>query len=130
MASQPPRCPTPACDSVRSPDGTWFTQRGTFPRADGRLVRRFQCKSCGRHFSEQTFRLDYRQKLPRINLPLRELLAAGTSFRAAARLLGVNRKTVRRRAWPPRRGRGGPSAAPAEDTDGAESTATMPKRGA
>ena len=98
MARMPPRCPTQGCDSARRPEGRWFTQRGTFPRADGRHVRRFECKSCGRHFSEQTFRLDYRQKLPRLNAPLRALLAAGTSFRAAARLLGVNRKTVLRRA--------------------------------
>ena len=85
MADMPPRCPSRACDSARDPNGTWFTHRGTFPRTDGRLVRRYQCKSCGRHFSEQTFRLDYRQKMPRINKPLRVLLAAGTSLRAAAR---------------------------------------------
>jgi transposase-like protein len=97
MASRPPRCPTPSCDRARNAEGSWFTRRGTFPRADGRLVRRFQCKACGTHFSDQTFRPDYRQKLPRINAQLRALLASGTSFRAAARLLGVNRKTVLRR---------------------------------
>ena len=100
MANTPPWCPSRACESARSPDPAWFTNRGTFPRADGRVVRRYQCKSCGRHFSEQTFRPDYRQKLPRINTPLRALLAAGTSLRAAARLLGVDRKTVLRRAAP------------------------------
>ena len=98
MSRMPLRCPNARCRHARSPEGAWFERRGTFSRRDGRLVRRFLCRCCHRWFSEQTSRLDYRQKLPEINAPLRRLLAMGTSLRAAARLLGVDRKTVLRRA--------------------------------
>ena len=68
-------------------------------------VARFQCKTCGKHFSEQTFSPDYRDRKPELGPQIARLLAAGYSQRSSARLLGVNRKTVARRALRLRRER-------------------------
>ena len=98
----PQQCPNPTCAHAL-PDGErarFFRFKGAFERRDQRRVRRFQCKACGRHFSEQTGRHDFGQKRPEINAPLARLRASGLGIRAAARVLGLNRKTVSRRfAW-------------------------------
>jgi len=44
-----------------------------------------------------TFRYAYRQIKPAIDAPLLQLLCSGVSLRGAARLLGINRKTVSRK---------------------------------
>ena len=61
------------------------------------MVPRFVCQECGRHFSEQTFRANYRHKLPKLNLTLFPLLISKVTHRQAARILGVNKTTVARR---------------------------------
>jgi transposase-like protein len=91
----PRHCPTPDCAPT---DGaTFFRRKGTFQRADASVVARFQCKECRRHFSEQTFRADYRWRRRDLDAHVHGLRKRGISVRAAARLLGVDRKTVRRR---------------------------------
>jgi transposase-like protein len=87
-----PRCPeqTSQCPKI--------VRKGHFFRkSDSRYIRRYQCLSCGKHFSTATFSPAYRQKKRRINDPLKKLLVSRGSKRRAALLLGVNRKTITRK---------------------------------
>lgn len=110
--SAPPRArdsalacaPAPARrpEAARAPEPSpFFWSKGSFQRRDRRRIRRFQCKGCGRHFSEQTLSPTWRRRRSDIDAPLLGLLRDGKSSRAAARLLGINRKTVERRARDP-----------------------------
>ena len=65
-----------------------------FCRARGGPIIRYRCTGCRRTFSYATFRYSYRQKKPHVDAVLMRLLCSGVSLRAAARLLGINRKTV------------------------------------
>jgi len=98
MTFQPPRCPHSDCPSFQP--GTPFPWRhcGTFSRrCDGRLVPRFQCGTCGRRFSSQTFRLDYRLRKPRLQHQVLIHFVSKVTLRQSARTLGVTRKTVEHR---------------------------------
>ena len=88
----PSRCPDEVCESPATTP--FYRCKGTYVRRDGREVARFQCRTCGLHFSEQTFRADYRRRRAHLDTLVARLVARGTSLRATARLLGVNRKTV------------------------------------
>ena len=84
----PPRCPNPQCTHHRRPRGTWWRRRGWYrARCRAVAVPRFDCKRCGRGFSRQTFRADYRDRKPWVNAPLARLLASGVGLRQSARLL-------------------------------------------
>ena len=56
------------------------------------------CRSCGRYFSRQTFRVDYRDHRPHLNARLFELLASGVGLRQSARLLGLSRRCAELKA--------------------------------
>ena len=58
---------------------------------------RFLCKVCGRGFSRQTFRLDYRDKRPHANVPLFQLLTSGVGLRQAARVIGLDAHAVQKK---------------------------------
>jgi hypothetical protein len=63
-------------------------------------VPRFRCRACGRTFSRQTFRADFRQKKPHINAAFLRLMVACVGLRQAAQVLQVARRTVEHRfAW-------------------------------
>jgi len=55
-------------------------------------VPRFLCKECGRSFSRQTFRQDYRDHKPHLNARLLELLAHGLGLRQAATIVKLTRR--------------------------------------
>ncbi|MEZ5978453.1 MAG: hypothetical protein R3F34_09565 [Planctomycetota bacterium] len=94
----PPRCPLGGCSASVPGAPFRFRRRGTFRRAlDGRLVQRFECLICGRSFSSQTFRLDYRLRRPDTLLAVFVALASKTTLRKTARSLGVGRSHVVRR---------------------------------
>lgn len=66
MSFQPTFCPRSDCPS-HSGSPFRFRARGAFLRAcDRRSVPRFLCLCCSHGFSEQTFRLDYRLKRPKL----------------------------------------------------------------
>ena len=97
MRFAPPRCPNQACSGHTSPPFR-YTRWGTFRRAcDGRNVPRFRCLECGRTFSTQTFRLDWRLQRPRLHLDLWPLLISKVTHRQAARMLGCTRKSIAHR---------------------------------
>lgn len=60
-------------------------------------MQRFRCTSCGRGFSSQTFRADFRLRRPGLNAPILSCLVSKVTLRQTARILKVNRKTVEHR---------------------------------
>jgi hypothetical protein len=60
-------------------------------------VPRFQCKTCRRGFSRQTFRHDYRDRRPRDNVRLFLLLVSGVGLRQAGRLLDMDVRAVQQK---------------------------------
>jgi transposase-like protein len=94
------RCPHLKCPLAQSPcpDPGSIIRSGTyFRKSDSKYIPRFYCKNCQKYFSSATFTRTYFQKNRRINPVLRELLTSGVSQRRAAKILGVNPKTVVRR---------------------------------
>jgi len=89
---QPPRCPNHRCPRHLDPTPRFFVRRGSY-RALCRAhpIPRFKCKTCGRGFSRQTFRADYRDHRPSLNVKLLELLASGVGLRQSSRMLGLSR---------------------------------------
>jgi transposase-like protein len=94
----PPFCPYPACSSHEQPLPRFFRRRGFYhPRCRSHPVPRFLCRACGRSFSRQSFRADYRQKKPHLNAPFLHLMVSCVGLRQAARCLRVARRTVEHR---------------------------------
>jgi transposase-like protein len=97
----PVRCPYRHCVLHRAPRARFFIRKGVYrPRCRSHPVPRFRCRGCGRTFSRQTFRADWRQKKPHLNARCLDLLVQCVGQRQAAHSLGVARRTVERRfAW-------------------------------
>ncbi len=94
----PPCCPYPACLYHRDPLPRFCRRIGTYqPLCRNHPVPRFRCRACGRSFSRQTFRADYRMKKPHLNAPFLQLMVSCVGQRQAARCLRVARRTVERR---------------------------------
>jgi len=95
-----PNCPA-LSSKISAPatlDPHYIVRKGHFRRkSDSRSIQRFLCKTCGIQFSRSTFSPRYYQKARRINAPLLKLLVSGVSQTRAARILGVDPKTVARR---------------------------------
>jgi len=90
---RPPRCPYRRCSQHRSPRPGFFRRHGSYvARCRPHPVPRFRCRSCGRTFSRQTFRMDYRDHRPDLNARLFVLLASGVGLRQSARELGLSRR--------------------------------------
>ena len=87
----PPRCPYPPCRAHSSPTPGFFVRNG-FYRAKCRPhpVPRFACNECGRGFSRQTFRMDYRDHKPHLNPQLFLLLASGIGLRQSSRVMHLS----------------------------------------
>lgn len=95
---QPPFCPNPNCSSELASSPFQYHRRGFYRRrCDGRRIPRFLCLICERGFSSQTFRGNYRYRLPTLHHQLMGYLVSKVTRRQAARILQVNRKTVERR---------------------------------
>ena len=98
MAFRPPFCPFQDCAEHRSQRTFRYHRRGSFRRkCDGKTVPRFSCITCGRRFSAQTFRFDYRWRIPRIHRLLFRMFVSKVTMRQMARILEVKRQTVERR---------------------------------
>lgn len=98
MSFQPPFCPLASCPSSAPGSAFLWRRSGVYRRAcDGRIVPRFLCRSCGRRFSRQTFRLDYREQKPHLDSLVLHCLVSKVTHRQTARVLKVDRKTIHRR---------------------------------
>ncbi len=95
---QPPFCPLAHCPSEAGATPFHFHRHGRYRRScDGASIQRFRCLACKRAFSSQTFKSNFRYRIPSLHHLLISLLCSKVSRRQAARALGVNRKTVERR---------------------------------
>ena len=93
-------CPNPKCilELNLGPRSKQIVRNGYyFRRSDSKRILKYQCRICSCYFSAATFSSRYCQKARRINPTLLKLLNSGVSQRRAARILGVNAKTVVRR---------------------------------
>ena len=87
----PPHCPYRNCSQHTDPEPRFFRRNGFYvPRCRPWRVQRFLCHTCGRGFSRQTFRMDYRDHRPDLNAKLFTLLACGIGLRQASRTLGLS----------------------------------------
>jgi transposase-like protein len=90
---RPPFCPHRSCSAHTHPGPQFYRHRGSY-RAKCRSSRvpRYQCLTCERTFSRQTFRMDYCDKKPHLNARLFELLICGVGLRQSARMLKLSRR--------------------------------------
>jgi len=95
---QPPYCPNHSCPSEQGLDPFRYQKRGSYLRAcDGKCIPRFRCLACKRGFSKQTFKSNYRYRKPYLHHLLLHAFVAKVTRRQAAKMFGVNRKTIERR---------------------------------
>ncbi len=91
----PSHCPLDACPSRRGEMPFLWRRKGKYVRAcDAKVVQRFLCRTCRRHFSTQTFRVDYRLHKPTLHLRLFGAFVSKVTQRQSARNFECTRKTV------------------------------------
>ncbi len=96
---QPPRCPNRDCPQFTAPKPRFYTRQGSYhPKCRAHPVPRFRCRTCGRGFSRQTFRADYRDHKPHVNAQVVKQLTHGMGFRGTARLVGLSRRCLELKA--------------------------------
>ncbi len=105
----PPRCPNPGCPANRierlggpgrfEEQHRFYLRKGYYyPKCRARPVPRFECRVCRIRFSRQTFRHDYCDNKPHLNVRLFELLASGLGLRQSARILHLSRRCTELKA--------------------------------
>ena len=88
---RPPRCPNPTCSKHLVPTSDAFLPHGHYqPKCRRHPVPRFRCRACGRTFSRQTFRTDYRDHRPDLNARLLRSIASGLGLRQSSRKLRLS----------------------------------------
>ena len=95
LAFHPPRCPKPACVMFENPVPGFYKRNGWY-RVKNRPapVQRFKCRACRRGFSRQTFRVDFRDHKPHLNVLVFSHTAGGVGMRQIARLVLLTRKNL------------------------------------
>ncbi len=98
MSFRPPRCPNTSCPHHRDPEARFYWRHGSYrARCRAEAVPRFRCRHCGRGFSRQTFRHDYRDRRPDRNELVFQLLASGMGLRQASRVTGLKPTSVQKK---------------------------------
>lgn len=94
----PPFCPISGCPSSFEEIPFRYHRHGRYRReCDGSWIPRFRCLVCERAFSTQTFKSNYRYRIPFLHHLLTQTLCSKITRRQAARVFAVNRKAVERR---------------------------------
>ena len=89
----PPRCPHRHCSQHHRPTPRFFVRKGSYPvKCRSQRVPRYRCLTCGRRFSRQTFRADYRDHKPGLNSRVFLSLATGIGLRQTARNVGLSQR--------------------------------------
>lgn len=95
---QPTFCPQLSCESHDRDSSFRYQRFGKYNRkCDGAWIQRFLCLTCRRSFSTQSFKSNYRYRIPFLHHHLTQTLCSKVTRRQAARIFSVNRKTVERR---------------------------------
>ncbi len=88
---QPPRCPNSECPRHLDPQPDFYVRHGYYrPLCRSHPVPRFRCRSCGKGFSRQTFRMDYHDHRPDLNPTVFMLLASGLGLRQTSRIVHMS----------------------------------------
>ena len=96
---EPPRCPQPKCPMHSAPSPDFYIKRGFYrSKVKAHPIPRFRCRECRRGFSRQTFRHDYRDKKPHLNVDVIKYLCSGVGYRQSARMLGLTRRNLENKA--------------------------------
>ena len=93
----PKFCPNSKCKLHITPyngAGEWFALNGVYHSRVSGKVQRFYCKSCGRHFSEQTFSLDFMVKKKLSYSRIFNSLNSGSGIRSIGRELNVSHRAI------------------------------------
>jgi len=91
----PPFCPNTDSHRHIHPGARFYVLHGTYqPLCRPALVQRYLCRTCGRTFSRQTFRADYRDHKPYWNQTLYLLVASGVGIRQSTRNIGMSLRCV------------------------------------
>lgn len=92
---EPPRCTNPDCVAHLEPDGRFYRRNGYYhPKCRAVRVPRFVCRLCGRGFSRQTFRQDYRDHRPDLNQEVWSRWVSGSGIRQIGRELGIQKRNL------------------------------------
>ena len=92
---QPPFCPNPQCKHHSNPRAWAFKKAGFHVRSHPpQRVQRYQCLTCRRSFSYQTFQTSYWLKRPDLLFSVFYRSVSGSGFRQIARELAVSPQTV------------------------------------
>jgi hypothetical protein len=78
--------------------GFRYKKDGWYERKDGRRVPRYQCLSCRKRWSKQTFAVTYYLKRPELMVPIASGLVNGAAHRQIARSLHCAPSTVTRQS--------------------------------
>lgn len=95
---RPPFCPNPDCCHHFEGVGNWYVKKGRkktkkFPFENSI----FKCKNCGKHFSSNTFSIDYRKQLIAYGPVIMDAISNGETVRSVAKKLEVYENTIRSR---------------------------------
>jgi len=92
-------CPNPRClNHDPAPEARrWFTPNGSYSTKAFGIVCRYKCKTCGKSFSTQTFRLDYAAKKVVDYTWLLQNTSSGIHDRAIGRLMQLSPQSVSNR---------------------------------
>ena len=96
---RPPRCPNGACKMHAQPEPDFFVRNGSYvSKVKAHRIPRFRCKTCRKGFSRQTFRHDYRDKKPYLNVAVYQSLCSGVGYRQSARHIDLTRRNFTNKA--------------------------------
>jgi transposase-like protein len=91
-----PQCPKCALEQCAR---SKIIRHGVYYRtSDGKTLQRYRCLGCKKSFSAAIYNLCYRQKKRQFNGVIRRMMAHTNSLRETAKILGLNRTTVVRKA--------------------------------
>lgn len=93
----PPFCPRSNCPS-HGDGSTWTYRRAGFYslKASPHRIPRYNCRSCGASFSQQSFKVSYYLKRPDLLVPVFHRLVGCSGFRQIAREFAVSHTTIMR----------------------------------
>jgi len=105
---EPPRCPHTQCPMHAAPAPSFYIRRGYYrSKSKAHPIPRYRCRECRRGFSRQTFRHDFQDKKPYLNVSVIKSLCSGVGYRQSARMLGLTRRNFVNKARKIQRTMGG-----------------------
>jgi transposase-like protein len=94
----PPYCPNSSCLFHFGTETRFYVKNGCTKTFKPPFKnQRYKCKRCGEQFSDNTFSLDFRKRLPDLGEQILHSVMHGMSNNSISRLMGVSEGTIRDR---------------------------------